>query len=410
MLRMASSNAVAGKIKENPDDFVVEEIAKNGTILKVNQKVAAESLGMQSSPAGKFTVFVMQKRDWNTIQALKTLAKKAGRGMRSVAFAGTKDRASVSTQLCSIFGASAERVSMLHAKDITINGAWQSDVGIEMGDLLGNRFTITVRETDATEEGIRKITEELDGICPNYFGGQRFGFRSNNVSVGLSIINGNFEQAAIDFLTNTSNERNLDSIEARERLAKERDFKAAMDYFPGYLKYEKSVIEYLSRYPTDYANAIRRLPRQLSLMFVHSVESQIFNKEVESRAASTRNEAQPDDIFCTANPFGFPDMSTIKSTKDATPEGRHFLVGNIIGYESKEINENEKLIMEELGITKEMFKIGRMPELGCRGDYRALFAPFVDFSSKIEDKNAVLSFSLPSGSYATVLLNEFVKD
>ena len=412
MIKMASGSAIAGKIKTNPEDFVVEEIAKNGTVIKLNQKMAAESLGLQPSPTGKFTVFVMQKRDWNTIQALKMLAKKAGRGIRSTAFAGTKDRASISTQLCSIFGASAERVSSLHVKDISINGAWQSDTGVEMGGLLGNRFTIMVRETNATIEEINKIAAELDGICPNYFGEQRFGFRSNNVSVGLSIIKGDFEQAAMDFLTNTSNERNLDSIEARERLGRERDFKAALEYFPRHLKYEMMAIEYLSRYPTDYANAIRRLPRQLTLMFVHSVESQIFNKEVELRVSGARNELQAGDLFCEADKFGFPDIKAVRSADAgaAKLEGRCFAIGNIIGYESGQPNENEKSIMEDMGITQEMFKIQSMPELGCKGNYRALFAPFVDFSCETGESKAKLSFSLPAGAYATVLMDEFIQN
>ncbi len=410
MLRMSSSEGSKGKIKDSAEDFLVEEITKSGKALSIGEKVSCEQVGMQSSASGKFTVFVMQKRDWNTIQALKMLAKKAGRGIRSTAFAGTKDRASISTQLCSIFGANAERVSTLHVKDITINGAWQSDTGVEIGGLLGNRFTITVRETDATVEGINKIASELNGICPNYFGEQRFGFRSNNVSVGLSIIKGEFEQAAMDFLTNTSNERNLDSIEAREKLGRERDFKAALEYFPRHLKYEMTVIEYLSRYTTDYANAMRRLPRQLTLMFVHSVESQIFNKEVESRVSGARNELQADDLFCEADKFGFPDMKNVKSANDTKPEGRYFTVGNIVGYESKQINDNEKSIMDGMGITQEMFKIQSMPELSCKGNYRALFTPFTDFSCEASESTAKLSFSLPAGAYATVLMDEFIQN
>ncbi len=410
MLKLSQSEGIAGKIKESPDDFVVEEIAKNGTVLKVNQKIMPEALGVQTSPDGKFVVFVMQKRDWNTIQALKVLAKKAGRGIKSTAFAGTKDRASISTQLCSIFGAKAEYVSTLHVKDITINGTWQSDTGVGLGDLLGNRFTVMVKSAEAKQDAIEKILGELNGVFPNYFGEQRFGYRGNNVEVGLAIIKGNFEKAAMDFLVNTTNERNLDSIEAREKLANERDFTAALTYFPQYLKYERMLIEYLAKYPTDYANAIRRLPRQLTLMFVHSVEGQIFNKEVESRLGGSGVELAEDDIYCPADSYGFPDMSKIRSVRDGKPEGRCFPVGNIIGYDSQSVNDREQKILEEMELTKEMFKTARMPELGCKGNYRVLFAPFVDFSSRIESTNAVLSFSLPSGSYATVLLDEFVQN
>ena len=409
MIRISAHEAFRGTIKQSPDDFVVEEIARNGFVLGKDTEVKSTDLAMEESASGKFAVFVMQKRDWNTIQALKVLAKKAGRGIKSTAFAGTKDRASVSTQLCSIFGAKAEHVSTLHVKDITINGAWQSETGVKLGGLLGNRFTVTVKSSDTKQETIEKILGELNGVFPNYFGEQRFGYRANNVDVGLAIIKGNFELAVMDFLTNTTNERNLDSIEAREKLANERDFTAALEYFPQYLKYERTLLEYLAKYPTDYANAIRRLPRQLSLMFVHSVEGLIFNREVEARIADFEIKPERGDLFCNPDQHGFPDMATVGSSKSMKHGEKAFLVGNIIGYDTGELNEHERIILEEMGLSKEMFKIASMPELSCKGNYRVLFAPFTDFSYNVSGSSASLLFSLPSGSYATALLNEFIK-
>ena len=401
MMRMSPIEEFRGKIKQDPEDFRVEEIVKSGRVLQVGSHVEASDLDMTEDPDGKFTIFIMEKTNWNTLQALKVIAKRTGRGIKSVGFAGTKDKVSVSTQLCSIFGARKERIVGIHIKDIRINGAWQSSEGIRMGGLIGNRFTIKISDTDATKERIDSIAESLNGIFPNFFGGQRFGFRSNNVWIGMHIMKGEFEAAAMQFLTDTNNERNLDSIEARERLAEERDFPSALEYFPKYLKYERSVLEYLSRYPTDYANALRRLPRAIALMFVHSVEAQIFNKEVENRIGDPGGR-QGEDTFCPADSFGFPDLSKEGS------EGR-FILGNIVGYESSAISETEKKIMEELGISKDDFKIERMPELNCKGSKRVLFTPYNDFSCNVGNNAAVLSFSLPSGSYATVLLNEFVK-
>ncbi len=400
-MMLSSANRFKGKIKQRPEDFIVEEIAKNGFVLKRDARVGCSDVNMQESESGKFAVFVLQKQDWNTIQALEALAKKAGRGIRSVSFAGTKDRSSVSTQLCSIFGTTADRISSTHVKGITINGAWQSDTGIGIGELLGNRFTVTIRDTDASAERINGIAKGLGGLFPNYFGKQRFGYRGNNAEIGVYIIKGDFERAAIAFLTDTTDERNLDSIEARERLAKELDFGSALGYFPPYLKYERKLLEYLAKYPTDYANALRRLPRQLSLMFVHSVEDMIFNKVVAERADDA--EIRAGDLFCDADAYGFPDMATVRKATGQAEKG--FLVGNIIGYESIELSEAEMRILEGMSLTKEMFRINSMPELSCKGNYRVVFAPFVGFSVS----DTVLSFSLPSGSYATVLLDEFMK-
>ncbi len=374
MLASSSGKGIGGKLKDSAEDFIVEEITKNEKTLKLDTKYTNEELGVEASE-GKFCVFVMQKRDWNTVQALKTIAKLCGRGIKSVGFAGTKDRTSISTQMCSIFGANLERLSAIHVKDIKINGAWQSATGVELGDLLGNRFGVTIRDATSIHR-IDEINRELNGLFPNYFGEQRFGFRNNNVEIGLDIIKGNFESAAMKFLTDTTNETNEDSVIARKRLSQERDFKSALEYFPKYLKYEIDMLRFLSEVPTDYAGALRKLPRSLSLMFVHSVESSIFNIEVEQR---------------------------IKDKVVSMTEG------NIIGYES-EINDYEIEILDKLGITKEQFKVKSMPELNCKGGKRLMFAPYKDFFySEIDENTVRLQFSLLAGSYATVLLNEFIR-
>ena len=107
MLRLSKGERALGTIKNSAEDFIVEEIAQNGTPMNIDTQYAPDVLGMQPDPEGKFSVFVMQKYNWNTVQALKAISNKLGRGIQSVGFAGTKDRISKSTQLCSIFGVDA---------------------------------------------------------------------------------------------------------------------------------------------------------------------------------------------------------------------------------------------------------------------------------------------------------------
>jgi tRNA pseudouridine13 synthase len=378
MLTLSKTPGIGGVIKDTPEDFVVEEITKNGTVLELGKMYTGNDLGYpEAGPEAKFTVFVLQKKDWNTIQALKVVARKSRRGVKSVGFAGTKDRNSISTQLCSAFGIAAEQIANTKFKDIQINGAWTSDTEVKMGDLSGNRFTITIKNAK-NFENIEEINKELGGVFPNYFGDQRFGFRNNNVQIGIDLMKGDFKGAAMKFLTDTNNENNEDAIAARKKLAEEQDFRKAIEYFPNYLKYERQVLEHLSMYPTDYAGAIRRLPRSLSLMFIHSVDSYIFNKEIEKKI-STR-EVNPNEY------------------------------GNMVGYDG-ETTEIEDEILKELDITKEHFKVKSMPELNAKGVKRLLFAPYNDLSfSKVDENSIIMKFSLQSGSYATVLMNEFMKN
>ncbi len=406
MRKLSGLRGCGGSIKGAAEDFVVEEIQRGGVVLEAGRRYVHSDLGMEAADSGKFSVFVLQKRDWNTMQALRAVAKKCGRGFKSVGFAGTKDKTSVSTQLCSIFGAKPDALASLRIKDISINGSWASDAGVKLGDLVGNRFTIRITAPyDAS--AIQGINDDLCGVFPNYFGEQRFGVRGNNVKIGVSILQGDFEGAVMEFLTGTENEKNAGVVEARNRLRCERDFASALGYFPAYLKYERLVLDRLSQYPTDYANSLRRLPRQLLLMFVHSVEAHIFNMELEARVTAGETSPRDGDLACLADTSGFPDMNSV-ADQHKTEGKKRFAVGSIVGFESERLTQYQDALLNELGISKEQFKIKTMPELSMKGTYRALFAPYIGFSSSIETGNAVLKFSLPAGAYATALLNEFM--
>ena len=392
-----------GRLKAQPEDFVVEEITKGGAVLESGRTYAPGDIGIQAAGAGaKFTVFVMQKRNWNTAQALREVAKRVGRGIRSSGFAGTKDRFAVTTQLCSIFGASPEAVQSVHVKDISINGAWASDAQVRMGDLAGNRFMVVVREVDDAKP-VEDALSALGGRFPNYFGPQRFGIRGNNASVGALMLRQEFEAAVRAYLTDTSNETNASAVDARKRLAEEWDFGRALAYFPQHLKYERAVIEYLSRFPGNYANALRKLPRSILLMFVHAVEAEIFNAELESRVRAGALAPASGDTVCPSDKLGFPDYSAMRSF-DGTADGT-FIVGSIVGYDT-EPNLLEHEILDSMNLTTEMFKVRGMPELNAKGAPRALFAPYVGMESSGNGSSISLRFSLPAGSYATSLLAE----
>ncbi len=419
--RAGTKARARGSIKAEPEDFVVEEISGSGVVLEAGKRYGDESakgIDANFSEEGKFAVFVMQKRNWNTMQALREIARACNRGTKAIGFAGTKDRIALTTQLCSVFGAEPAAISGLHIKDISINGAWKSSSGIKLGDLLGNRFTISVRGIE-NYESIGEINDELGGKFPNYYGPQRFGTRSNNVEIGLHILNEDFKSAAMEYLTGTSGEIEKEGIEARTRLSKEWDFSDALDYFPRRMKYERLMLSKLARSHDDYAGALRSLPRQMLLMFVHAVESYIFNKALEERVNAGLIEAQAGERVCGTNAYGFPDLQrtySLGSIGSGHVNGSKrgdsvFPLGNVIGYDTKkeELSEFEKMLLEEMGITPESFNTRKLPGVASKGTLRPLFAPYIGFGSKEESGSALLRFSLPSGSYATVLLNEFVE-
>ena len=82
----------------------------------------------------------------------------------------------------------------------------------------------------------------------------------------------------------------------------------------------------------------------------------------------------------------------------------------LIGYGS--IIEDEKLkeiidkIMNEEGINISDFRIKDHPELSLRGNERNLIVNVKNFKSKIDGNDTILSFELPKGSYATILIEQ----
>jgi tRNA pseudouridine13 synthase len=400
MLTLTKGRGIGGVIKRTPEDFVVKEIMQNGTILEPDVTYTAESLGMNEAKEGKHITFVLQKRDWNTLNALLAIAKNMGHGRKSIGYAGTKDKKAITVQLASVYDTNNFDMKGIRIKDININGFWRSD-GVKMSSNLGNAFDVMIREVSDGAQAAG-IAEELSNMMPNYFGNQRFGERDNNTKIGISILTNDLEGAVLEYLTGTENERNESVRDARARLRNEMNFGAALDYFPRYLKGERTLLSSLVKHPGNYANAIRTLPRGIALMFIHSVQAQIFNRELDDRI---RNKEMSSGIFAESDFYGFPNL------EKRGAEGK-FALAPLIGYETKEeeISDYARESMHESGITKESFKIASIPELQMKGAYRPLLAPVKDLSCNSIEGGIKLSFSLPKGSYATVFLNEFMKN
>ena len=363
---LSQTPGIGGSIQQSPEDFRVEEITTDGTVLGIDQKIEREG-------EGKFLHFILQKTNWTSNAAIKAVAKKLRISFKRFDFAGNKDKVSTSTQLCSGFAIKKEQLLALRIKDIQINGAWYANDKVRMGQLLGNRFTITVRDSESgTEDKANEIYTELDGKIPNYFGEQRFGStRRNTHWVGEKLVKGRFEDAAMMFLCDSEGEKHSEASLAREELKRTRDYASALKAFPPHLKLERSMLVHLEKNPNDYINAFRKLPRNILLLFLHAFQSHLFNIILAER---------------------------IQNNESLDGEG------NLIGYET-ELTENEQVLLEKFEIRKEDFNIKSIPEISSKGTKRRWLAELKDFSFV----GNTFRFELPSGSYATVAMREFLE-
>ncbi|HID73379.1 TPA: tRNA pseudouridine(13) synthase TruD, partial [Candidatus Micrarchaeota archaeon] len=339
---------------------------------------------------------------WATANALKVIAKKLRVSHRRMGQAGTKDKRAVTTQLASAFEVPKESILALRMKDIKINGAWTAPDKVRMGELLGNRFTIMVSGAgDGADEKVSAIAAELGGRFPNYFGEQRFGTtRKNTHIVGEQLLRNRFDKAAMAFLSDYDGEMHEGAREARKTLAESQDFRKALQEFPKHLVMERSMLAHLEKRPNDFANAFRKLPRSILLLFVHAFQSHLFNKLLSERLSEMREDGsdglKPEDgeFFCGES-HGFPDLEKKQESG--------WLAGKLLGYESSP-NERERMLLDECRMRTEDFRVRGLPEIGSKGSFRTFFSPLKDFSFA----DSAFRFSLGSGCYATTALREFI--
>ncbi len=391
----SKSKHVNCAIKQEVSDFVVEEIMQDGTILECNKSIERANNGNQ------FVHFVLQKEDWSTTDAARKIASYLHISPKRINYAGTKDKRAITTQLMSAFGVKKESILGLKINGIKILGAWNSNIKMDLGVLLGNRFKIKV-SGNVNRNIVNEIFSELNGEFPNYFGPQRFGgSRENTHIIGEMLLRSELRNAAETYLMDSSNETNAYAIAARKQLREEKDYKKALVYFPKHLKLERLMLSHLAKYPNDYGGAFRKLSRQILLLFVHAFQSYLFNITLSERLAEGKLKLEEGEYYCESpqvrGNLDFPNLNK-KTNK------RH-IVGKIIGYET-ELNERENEILERFDIRKIDFKIRALPEINSKGTYRVLLAPLKNFGYQ----NNIFTFSLPSGSYATSALREFIKD
>ena len=171
-----------GRIKESPEDFVVEEIPAYG-----------------ASGVGDHVMVRFTKRDWTTIEAVRAIARALGCDPRAAGFAGMKDKRAVTTQTLSLQaprGAKAADVATqamgLAIDGIAIHEASPHPHKMKPGHLAGNRFAINVRGVPADRAG--EVTGALERVAqegvPNAFGAQRFGSRGDNAERALAWLRG----------------------------------------------------------------------------------------------------------------------------------------------------------------------------------------------------------------------------
>jgi tRNA pseudouridine13 synthase len=436
----SDADGIGGRLRERPEDFRVRELE------------AFDTEAVDADPDDyPHVVLRVTLRDWDTNDFAGRLSDAMGISRERIGWAGTKDKRAVTTQLFSVDRVDPAAVPAVSGADVEVVG--RAGRSLHFGDLAGNAFTVRVTDVtdpdcaDAVTEDLRAFVDEpADGTIgvPNYFGLQRFGSkRPITHTVGLAIVRGEWEAAVMAYLADSFSTEPDRTREAREFVADTRDWSAALERFPNGLGYERSMLHHLAANggtdPGDFQGALDRLPSNLQRLFVHAAQSLAFNRIVSERLERglALHEPVTGDTVCFADrdaPGGadaddgqrliLPDTDRLQavtaervaSVARHCERGRAFVTAPLVGTDTTladgEPGEIERAVLDDLDLSPTDFDL---PDpYRSSGTRRAVLVRTAldvetDGGDTAETDAVTVDFALPRGSYATVVLREYLK-
>ncbi len=152
-----------------------------------------EIAGFEPSGSGEHLLLTIEKRGMNTAFAARSIAQWAGVAEMAIGYAGLKDRHAVTRQRLSVH---LPRKVSPDIADLQVDGlrvlesVWHAKK-LPRGALAGNRFVLVLRDVAGDPAATEQRLQQIAALgVPNFFGEQRFGRGGENVGKALAMFDG----------------------------------------------------------------------------------------------------------------------------------------------------------------------------------------------------------------------------
>lgn len=397
-------------IKRSPPDFQVEE-------------VLAPAFLSLARAEGTYALYRLHKESLATPEAVGRIARELGIPPGHIAYAGLKDKHARTTQHITVKASPASG-----APEAVTGPGWRVEGlgcvprSITAADIEANRFRITARNLTAEqcadmEEAARLLAapQSAPGCMSlrvvNYFGDQRFGSaRHGQGFIARRLIQGDFEGALRLAIATESRKDRMEQKEFKRTLlahwGRWREALPKLRRCP-----ERRAVERLAESQEDFRAAFCALPYFVQQLSVYAYQSWLWN--AVARRLVERYCAPQGQVLVADDPFGemlFPTTATVPPELAGLQLpllARKTVLSPPWGEAAEEVLKAEGIEAASLhipGVRRPFF--GEEP--------RALFFTVsgCELGRAEPDESApgrgrckqLLTFALPRGSYATVVL------
>ncbi|MFA6088686.1 MAG: tRNA pseudouridine(13) synthase TruD [Candidatus Woesearchaeota archaeon] len=380
------------KYKQVPEDFIVSEI--NEFEIKKN---------------GDYRLYSIEKKSIESLFLISFIGKTCNIPSKDIGIAGLKDKHAITKQYLTI--PRKYEINLPDEKNIIITFIGFVDKPITSGDLIGNEFQITVRDIKKGElDGIYQKAETIASLgVPNYYDSQRFGSVICGEFIAMYLIKKDYEFAVKIFMTASTRHEQQNLIAEKNFIYEHwKDFGKLTIGNP-----ELSKIQDEYKKTGEFLFAYKRIPEKLRDLYISAYQSYIWNENLKQLLWKCIDKKR---LYSIKYNIGSLTYFKSVSSDELSKLPKYF---RTISHNMEFENELEKEIIEKFlikeGILLSDFNIHKATGNFFKTLSRdvllfptnfSISEPEVDELNDFGKNNLFkiqVSFTLPKGSYATVV-------